>query len=241
MRAWLNLRYTLVERRKLFHNGLKRHGYQVMNGVTENPGDKDIFVTWNRIRQGDKIARLFEKRGLKVLVTENATWGNTFAGHDWYTIGRNHHNTAGRFDYGGPERWGNLNVPLSEWRTSGETVILPQRGIGSDPVRMPPKWVKTAHKEHGGRIRSHPGKREVKPLAEDLSDCGHVVTWGSGAAIKALMWGIPVTSYMPSWIGEQDNTTEGRLEMLRRLAWAQWTHNEIASGEAFDKLLIMSR
>jgi hypothetical protein len=64
-----------------------------------------------------------------------------------------------------------------------------------------------------------------------------VVTWGSGAAIKALQWGIPVVSEMPDWIGEQDNTDAGRLEMFRRLAWAQWTMEEIAHGEPFARLL----
>ena len=72
---------------------------------------------------------------------------------------------------------------------------------------------------------------------DDLARCGRVVTWGSGAAIKALLWGIPVVSEMPDWIGEQNNTDEGRLAMLRRLAWAQWTMDEISEGVPFRCLL----
>jgi hypothetical protein len=49
--------------------------------------------------------------------------------------------------------------------------------------------------------------------------------------------GISVTSEMPNWIAEQDNTEEGRLAMFRRLTWAQWRLDEIASGDAFDWLL----
>jgi hypothetical protein len=64
-----------------------------------------------------------------------------------------------------------------------------------------------------------------------------VITWGSGAAIKALLWGIQAVSEMPNWIGEQDNTPESRLEMFRRLALAQWELHEIESGEAFACLL----
>ena len=82
------------------------------------------------------------------------------------------------------------------------------------------------------RIRKHPGARPCKPLEDDLAQASKVVTWGSGAAIKALMWGIRVESHMPNWIGEQDNTDDGRLAMLRRLAWAQWRIAEIESGEA---------
>jgi hypothetical protein len=70
-------------------------------------------------------------------------------------------------------------------------------------------------------------------LAEDLANASEVRTWGSGAAVKALMWGIPVRSYMPRWCGEQQNTDESRREMLRRLAWAQWTLEEIADGAPF--------
>jgi hypothetical protein len=71
----------------------------------------------------------------------------------------------------------------------------------------------------------------------DLANAAKVVTWGSGAAIQALLMGIPVISEMPGWIGEQDNTDAGRLAMFRRLAWAQWRHEEIGSGEAFHWLL----
>ena len=51
------------------------------------------------------------------------------------------------------------------------------------------------------------------------------------------MWGIPVESHMPNWIGAQDNTEAGRLAMFRRLAWAQWQLSEIATGEPFRRLL----
>jgi hypothetical protein len=49
--------------------------------------------------------------------------------------------------------------------------------------------------------------------------------------------GIPVISEMPNWIAEQDNTDAGRLEMFRRLAWAQWKISEISNGQAIACLL----
>lgn len=212
-------------------------GYTVMTGATLSPQAGDVLVTWNRVGIGQASARAFESLGLPVLVTENATWGNELAGDHWYTIARSQHNTAGRFPLGGSDRWDSLDVDLAEWRTEGETVVLAQRGIGSPPTASPARWHDTARRVHGGRIRAHPGTKACVPLEVDLANCGHVVTWGSGAAIKALMMGIPVTSYMPNWIGEQDNTDEGRLAMFRRLAWAQWRHSEIESGAAFERLL----
>ena len=207
------------------------------HGHTAEPGDNDIFVTWNRIAIGNSIAKAFQKAERPVLVVENATWGNSFAGADWYHIARDFHNTAGCFAVGGPERWDNLNVVLPPFRRHGETLILPQRGIGSKPVAMPKGWAQKALKKYGGRIRPHPGIRVRRPLEDDLATAGRVITWGSGAALKALLNGIPVVSEMPNWIAEQDNTYTGRLAMLRRLAWAQWSHDEIASGEAFTNLL----
>lgn len=236
MRAYLNLRYTVPERRKAYTKGLERLGYTVIHGMAPaEPGD--ILVTWNRISAGDKMAAHFQSKGCKVLVTENATWGNSFAGQRWYTLARDYHNTAGCFPIGDSGRWDRLNIKLNRFRTEGETVILPQRGIGSKPTSMPTNWTAAALREHGGRIRRHPGTKDCLPIEEDLRNCGKVVTWGSGAAVKALMLGIPVVSYMPDWIAEQDNTEEGRLDMLRKLAWAQWRLEEIASGEAFDWVL----
>ena len=221
MRALLNLRYTLPERRAAFESGLKRIG------------DPEVFCTWNRIGAADRTAKEYEARGLPVIVAENAAWGNDFAGRRWYSLALGMHNTAGRFPPGGAERFDRLGVDPAPWRIGGERVVLPQRGIGPAGVAMPRDWPN----QQVGRIRRHPGTSACMPLKQDLANAGEVVTWGSGAAIKAMMWGIRVESHMPNWIGQQNNTDSGRLEMFRRLAWAQWTLDEIADGEPFRRLL----
>ena len=236
MRAYLNLRFTVPERRSAFTQGLERLGYKVVHGMAL-PKDGDILVTWNRISAGDRMAAKFQTLGCKVIVTENATWGNDFAGDRWYSLALNYHNTAGCFPIGDSERFDSLTVDLQPFRTEGETVILPQRGIGSPPTAMPRSWEREVVAKYKARVRRHPGTRPVTPLEHDLRHCARVITWGSGAAVKALMMGISVTSEMPNWIAEQDNTEEGRLAMFRRLAWAQWRLDEIASGDAFDWLL----
>lgn len=192
-----------------------------------------VFCTWNRIGSAHRAAQQFEAAGLPVLVTENASWGNTFAGSNWYSLARNWHNTAGCFVVGDATRWDSLGIELAPWRTAGETVVLPQRGIGPPEVAMPRDWARRQQ----ARIRPHPGRGSAIPLEQDLAKAGKVVTWGSGAAIKALMLGITVESHMPNWIGQQENTDESRLAMFRRLAWAQARWDEISSGEAFSRLL----
>lgn len=227
MRAFLNLRYTTDDRARMFRAGLESLGYTVLHGLSGTPNHDDILVTWNRIGHADQIANQFRT----VLVVENASWGNEFAGDRWYHMALNYHNTAGCFPVGPADRWDSLGIDLQPWRTKGETVILMQRGIGKNG--SPPGWSNGIQ----GRRRAHPGQKPCLPLERDLANAGKVITWGSGAAIKALMWGIPVESHMPNWIGAQDNTDKGRLEMFRQLAWAQWRHSEIESGEAFRWLL----
>lgn len=237
MRAWLNLRYTVPERRAAFKLGLEVCGYDVVYGLPNDIKKGDIFVTWNRIGAANVVAKRFESAKNTVIVAENATWGNGFLGRHWYTLGLNYHNTSGRYPVGSNARWDDLGVSLAPFRPLGEVVILPQRGIGSSPTVMPRDWPKLAAKRHGGRVRKHPGKLPGISLEDDLKKCGLAITWGSGAAIKALMMGIRVKSEMPNWIGEQDNTDAGRLAMFRRLAYAQWTIDEIKTGEPFSRLI----
>ena len=234
MRAYLNLRYMDDLRAQLFRTGLTSLGYTVLHGLCSKPESGDIFCTWNRIGTADHIANCFQGKRCAVIVAENASWGNEFAGERWYHMASNFHNTAGCFPIGGPERWDSLGIMLQPWRTRGETVILPQRGIGPEGVAMPKGWVNGKE----GRVRSHPGKRsDGRTLDEDLANAGRVVTWGSGAAIKAAIMGIPVVSDYPRWIGRHEPTNEDRLRMFRELAWSQFTYKEIESGFPFRRLI----
>lgn len=237
MRAWLHLRHPASERQRVFVAGLKRLGYKVIPDLTSEPGPKDILVIWNRRGPCHQSAHAFEDRGLPVLVSENACWGNEFLGDQWLHMAKGRHNTSGNFPIGDDARWDSLGVDLAPWRTEGETVVLLQRGIGTPPTAMPKQWMVEMLRGLHGRVRTHPGQFDCIPLEKDLANCGHVVTWGSGAAIKALMWGIPVTSYMPDWIGEQQNDDASRLAMFRRLAWANWRLSEFENGEAFSRML----
>jgi hypothetical protein len=234
-RAYLQLRYSMPDRVAKFRTGLQRLGFQVFDGPTWDPRQTDVLVTWNRIREGHDVAKRFEAVGARVIVAENATWGNGFTGGPWLTLVRNYHNLRGNFPIGGHERWDALGVDLCDWRKAGETVLLPQRGIGPPGVAMPFDWQMRYRGQ--GRVRIHPGTGPCAPLREDLAQAGLVRTWGSGAAVLACMWGIPVRSDLRGWIAEQDNTDAGRLRMLRELAWAQVRLEEIETGEAFDRIL----
>jgi hypothetical protein len=257
--AWLALRDGVHYRRAAFAAGLQRAGYRVEHRLPDLlPGPRDVLVIWNRYGDSARAAAAFEARGLQVLVAENGYLGNEFAGRRWYAIARNQHNGAGTWNDRGPERWDGLRVSFGTWRgDAGESVLLPQRGIGPSGVAMPRSWESESRRrllERGCRTRTrpHPGTSPAVDLEQDLSRASLVVTWGSGAALKALLWGIPVAYSMPNWIGAWAalplrslllesappvRDDDRRLAMFRRLAWAQWTLEEIQAGEPFAELL----
>lgn len=233
--AWLNERTKVAGRKEALVAGLRARGFAVREGIPTSRGAADdVFVTWNRFGEAERAAREFERAGRAVIVLENASWAGLVPGH-WLHVAPSRHNTAGLHRDGGPQRWDALGVALEAWREEGgETVALAQRGIGSPPTAMPKDWPARQR----CRVRRHPGKgAHADDLRRDLARCSRVRTWGSGAAVLALAWGIRVESDMPRWIAAQDNTDAGRLAMFRRLAWAQWRLEEIASGEALRWVL----
>lgn len=249
MRAFVALRHDKHYRLDAFMSGLKRAGYRVQASHWNRPEPGDVLVIWNRYGQGDGCARLFEKRGGTVLVAENGYTGKDAKGGPWYALSKWQHNGAGEWVVGGPERWRGFGMELAPWRDGKEYVVLPQRGIGPHGVAMPRNWHKQLALPVPYRVRPHPGQGEAVPLAEDLAKAKAVVTWGSGAAIKALMLGVPVFYDFRRWIGagaglplsrvgsEPLRCDFARLRMFERLAWAQWRISEISSGEAFTTLL----
>lgn len=250
MKAWLSLRRD-VSRIEAFAAGFRRLGYAVEHGVTAKPGADDVLCIWNRSGDNARAAVAFEARGCPVLVAENGYLGGAPAGERWYALSVGQHNGAGRWPHGGAERWSAMRIELQPWRGAGETVVLAQRGIGEPPVAMPRDWPQRV--AHLGRVRLHPGQRAAVPLHEDLRRAGAVVTWGSAAALQALVLGIPVFHAFTRWIGapaarplkeiaagpRRDDAA--RLAMFERLAWAQWRATEVARGDALDALLEIGR
>lgn len=248
MRALNLLREQLHYRRDAFDEGLRAVGFEVVKALPR-PAPDDLLVIWNRYGGYDEIARYFEQFGARVVVAENGYLGKAWRGGDWYALALNHHSGAGKWPDGGPERWAQHGTELARWRDgAGEILVLGQRGIGEAGIASPTGWAEAVQRQYGGRIRPHPGKNEpAVSLEADLADARAVLTWHSGAALLALLAGVPVFYAFPRWIGaeaarplwefEAGPRQGDRLAMFQRLAWAQWQLDEIRSGEAFDHLL----
>ena len=193
--------------------------------------------------------------------------GGVEQGH-YYALAIGGHNGSGRWKQGGPERFEALGVDLKPWRTGGEYILVcPSRNFGRPDMLMPTFWadqtIRALRKftKLPIRVRDHPGNNEPKrPLAEDLKGAAAVVVWASSAGVHALIEGIPVLCGAPHWICKdaafdkadafredlaspwmQMGFADCRRRAFERMAWAQWTVEEIASGEPFRYLLSDAR
>jgi hypothetical protein len=254
-KACLLIRRNWFERTDAFVHGLERCGFEVTDSPAR-PGKGDVIVLWNRLRRYESHAKAFVAAGASVLIAENGWIGRDGAGRILIALSRDHHNGAGTWPVGEADRWSGFGIELKPWRERGEHVlVLLQRGIGEEGVAMPRHWgdqIALRLKAVTRRqvvMRPHPGIHAPSD-DPDFRGAHCVVTWASGAAIKAIVAGVPAFHEFPEWIGGSaarfgiDHIEEpflgDRLPMLQRLAWAQWSLEEIASGEPFRCLLSIS-
>ena len=238
---------------KAFVAGFHKLGLDVSDRPRHRPND--VLVVWNRSPTLDREAKVHTANGGKVIVAENGYIGKCPKGFPMYALALDQHNGAGRWPVGEENRWHSFGIEDRPFRVSGEHILLlPQRGIGPPGVGMPKNWVADVTRrlsqitKRPVKVRPHPGQSRPK-MDDDLHNCWAAVTWGSGAAIKALVAGVPVFHEMKNWIGapaakfgidDIENPYLGdRMPMLHRLSWAQWSVDDIATGRPFDALLKM--
>lgn len=242
-------------RRGAFVAGLKAAGYALCtNAYDLKIQPTDLYVCWNRYGNFADEATAWEKRGGLVLVVENGYCCKDDQGRQFYAIAANGHNGSGRWPEPQHDRLSKLNIEFAPWRTEGNHILIcGARGIGPPGIAQPAGWeLLTAQRlkkltKRPIRIRPHPGNNAPKiPLADDLKDCWAVVTWASNCATEALIAGIPVHycgpfiatagAATPGIESIEDPPTVDRLETFQRLAWMQWSVDEIQSGEPFERL-----
>lgn len=265
-RAFLNLRTEPPIRRESFRRGLAANGYDVRGGIPDHPEADTVLVLWNRYGDNHHFANRVEAAGGRVIVAENGYVGQGGStpkfdldggmqpGH-YIALALAGHNGSGRWRCGEGSRWQALGVDLKPWRTTGEHILVcPNRSFGRPDLIMPTDWVQQVQRRLQGitdrqiKVRAHPGTHAPRRLLQaDLENCWAVVIWSSSSGLHALINGIPVIRLAPAWVAAGAAGTElesiedphqpDRLPHLERMAWAQWTFDEIAGGEPFRRLL----
>ncbi len=254
--AYLTLRPSAHYRIDAFEAGFKRLGYEVKRRAPYKEDFKPgmALLIWNRTTLNNAMALQAELVGGSVFVAENGYIGADRDGWQFYALALNHHNGAGEWRPEGSDRLAGIGVEIKPWRLCGtEIVVLPQRGIGEANIAMPKTWTVEIVKrlkaltDRPIRIRPHPGITKTVAVERDIENAFAVVTWGSGAAIKAIACGVPTFYCFDRWIGGGaaawftdgglERQAPDRLPMFERLAWAQWSLAEIATGEPMRRLL----
>jgi hypothetical protein len=237
-------------KRESFEAGLEVCGYKIAKQPECRPKPGDVLVLWNRYVRDEHQARLYENCGATVLVAENSWLGPEEKAEHHFALCIGHHNGAGQWHIGAEPR--SPKIPVQPWRSDGEHIlVLPQRGMGEPGVRQERSWTRYAlHRlsiatKRPVVVKDHPGPRPHPPI--DFEGAWACVTWASGAAIKAIVAGVPCFYEFPKWIGApaarfgidamEKPFLGDRGPMLHRLSWAQWTAEEIAKGEPFKWLL----
>ena len=248
-------------RNRALEHGLQAVGFEVIGGYG-NPEPGDVLITWTRHHGGkEQQCERFEARGGRVIVAEEPHLKGIppGLGARLYSL-MWHDHQVGPWYVGGPERWASFGIELKPWRYGNEVVVREQRGIGSARMRSPDAWHHTVMHllrnitQRPVRLRRHPKilAREGAPavsLAEDLRDARCLVTWASSDGTEALVLGVPVVACAPDFLAagtvgrhlldieSAPSSTPERQRAFERLAWSQWTLEEIRSGLAFDYLM----
>lgn len=185
---------------------------------------------------------------------------------DYYALAAYGHNGQGAWGRDDGSRFRALEVPLLPWRPDGpgHVLVAPNRSFGIPGRMMDPRWPEDVARrlrkatDREIRVRAHPGNDAPKrPLERDFEGAYAVVIWSSSAGVHALVRGIPVVCEAPFWICKSAAlpslaavetvlpaaaiASDRRLLALERMACAQWTMEEISSGEPFANVLRAAR
>lgn len=262
MRAVCLIRPHPCYRREAFLEGLRASGYKFTEQC-HDPVPGDVIVIWNRYGEYETIANRWEAKGASVIVAENGYIGVDKDGIQYYALALSGHNGSGIWPHSRaanppPDRWESLGINIKPWRTNPEHILIcSQRSIGSRIMASPYGWSQLTYMHIRDQIpestrvfiREHPGQEKPRTLlTEDLRNAQCCVIWSSGCGVLALVDGIPVFYTAPFWICSEaaKRLNKGideplmddglRYQALTRMAFAQWSIDEIRSGLPFELL-----
>lgn len=216
--------------------GLRRHGAQALGA--------NAVACW-----GWRVGKQHRARGRDVLVLERGYLGDRFV---WTSIAWNGLNGRGTFpDYpdDGGARFRRLGLDVKPWSGGSYVLIAGQvpgdMALGGRDLRpwyaeqarrasiefgLPAKFRPHPLAHRRGPVRPVPGAEMVEgDMAAALAGAAVVLTFNSNLGVDALVAGKRAEC---ADVGSMIWGVCDREAWLHRLAWKQWTLDEIRSGEA---------
>lgn len=242
-----------------FGAGLKRHGWRVTSAPRPLPCD--LLVLWG-VRRREWIAAQRHAAGrMSVCILERGYVADRFA---WTSVsfgGLLNGRAEFRGPFEDPSRWDKYFSHLMHpWRSSGEYALIMEQIPGDTAVfgvNLPDFYhrAKAAFaRQMAVRVRPHPnlsprqGKENIvsalRSLARDLDGAKVVVTWNSNSGVDAVLAGVPTIAIdrgSMAWDVTGHNLaaippTPDRTAWAHRIAWCQYSRDEMESGYAWDMI-----
>lgn len=251
-----------LQKKELFESacrGLDKYGVVTSNVASSPVGDYFACWGWRLAQRWRMLPRLRKN----VLVFENGYLGER--GSKWISLAWNGLNGRGEFfvpeEITG-ERF-DKHFKLKPWKESGEHIVImgqvrgDQSLMGKDLTRFYERVAKEAAETYNMPVyfKPHPvglqRNANFRPkiehiygtMDEVLEKAHLVITYNSNSGVDAVINGVPAVSYdigsMAYNVTSHDvkeRIMPDREAWAHRLAWCQWTREEIANGDYWPYL-----
>lgn len=242
-----------AEHARALASGLEAHGVRAIHASYGTKATTKYVACW-----GWRIGRMLRQSGHEVLVMERGYLGDRFA---WTSLGWNGLNGRATFrPKDDPQRF-EKNFRLAPWKDGGAYVLLIGQVPGDASlggVNLARWYDETAEKAkvYGlpVRFRQHPmalqrsivqrvnGAESMNGTLDNaLAGAAVCVTYNSNTAVDAVIAGVPTVAADGGTMAAEvcakklgELAKPDRTRWANRLAWCQWTMDEIKSGEAWE-------
>jgi hypothetical protein len=244
-----------------FFEGLRRHGWQT--DFVDRPEPATLLVEWSA-RYGPRMAAQ-KARGGEVCILERGYLGDRYAWTSVSFGGELNGRATFRGVEDDPCRFETHFADLMQpWRGEGGRVALLVGQVPGDMAlravngRLDEWYASTAAELRAAgysvEFRRHPRDKTdtVVPgvettrgtLGADMASAAAVVTFSSNTAVEAVLAGVPAIAADPGSMAYEVTSHAVAEPLIRpdreawaaRLAWKQWTREEMASGLCWERV-----
>jgi len=242
-----------------FSTGLEAYGHRAfMRSASDHgPGQTESFgavVITGMRGKGRVIRDDYERIGVPVIVIDYGYLARVSGMASWesghWQVGVGGLNRPPSFECPA-DRFDALNIAVKP-KGKGKIPLVLGQHVGDPSHGLDGKemaaWAQWLCDSHGARFRPHPDSPDVEvaaeratgPLADVLAGASAVYTLCSTAGLDAILAGVPAIAAMPdracwgSLSGPKLPSVAARRALCHRLAYGQWTLDEMRSGLAAD-------